>query len=140
MELFLNLLWLVIALVAVGMFHRRAGGAQASAGQRRNGWVALGCALVLLFFVISMTDDLHQEVVLIEESALSKRHVSALDSIQAHTAAPTHAHHLFAAALPPMASSPAWTLVGAVIPWSPAAAIYRVYAEPGRGPPRFTLS
>src|SRR5215469_13110246 len=36
-------------------------------------WTAMGCALVLLFFVVSLTDDLHAEVMLLDESLASRQ-------------------------------------------------------------------
>ncbi len=75
MELVLNLSWL---LLAVACYHfwwprqRRAG-----AGKPRcfRGLLALGCALVVLFPIISVTDDLHEEQAVMEDSSarLTKR-------------------------------------------------------------------
>jgi hypothetical protein len=139
MELFLNLLWLMIALVALGMFHRSVGRDAGSAGQRRNGWVALVCALVLLFFVISLTDDLHQEVVFIEDASLSRKQVTALHSVHAQAPAAHHAHHLFAAIVPEAAFSPELTLAQRLAALSSRCATSRIFSEPGRGPPLLFL-
>ena len=67
MEQFLNLLWLVIVLVAavvwsIGREHQRHG-SHFSSLQEAAG---LGCAFLLLFFAISMTDDLYPDLVIIE--------------------------------------------------------------------------
>ncbi len=48
MELFLNLLWLTIAVVALITVPRRTG----------HSLLALGCALALLFPIVSVSDDL----------------------------------------------------------------------------------
>jgi hypothetical protein len=34
----------------------------------------MGCALVLLFFVVSLTDDLHAAAMLLDECSASRRH------------------------------------------------------------------
>lgn len=93
MEAFLNLLWVLIALGALGtwrgcwMREQREG--------RRNPvreWAAVVCALVLLFFAVSLSDDLHASPMLLEESA-GRRHSVMRDTGQA---APDTSHHLAA--------------------------------------------
>jgi len=75
MELLLNLTWLLVAaMCAIGLL-RRARREPNSA----NIWLfaaAMLCIVVLLFPVISMTDDLHAEVFTAEESG--KRRVVAI--------------------------------------------------------------
>jgi hypothetical protein len=75
MELTLNLVWVCVAiagiLVQIVMLSRYA----AASGRPANSWpkiMAMGCALVILFFVISMTDDLHDQALLLEDSKLSR--------------------------------------------------------------------
>jgi hypothetical protein len=75
MESFLNILWVLIALGALGAWQvswvhqeRRA---------RRNPvqeWTAFVCGMVLLFFAVSLTDDLHSELVLFDECASGRRY------------------------------------------------------------------
>src|SRR5690348_3837992 len=63
-EATLNLLWLSVALAASGCFRlrRRAlSAAPRSRFGRLYGRPALGCALVLLFPVLSITEDLHAQ-------------------------------------------------------------------------------
>jgi|SRR5450631_1327726 hypothetical protein len=77
MELLLNLLWLTLVLPAVLIWRRQS-------VRSRSFWhpcsfraiVLLGCLLVLLFPVVSATDDLHPIPNLIDESNPSKRAVS----------------------------------------------------------------
>ena len=75
MELLLNLAWVLLALPAYWLWRREAG----SRAQRRTGSVecllALACALILLFPVISASDDLHAMRAEMEDSAISKRTV-----------------------------------------------------------------
>ncbi|MFZ0542893.1 MAG: hypothetical protein WBQ87_17640 [Candidatus Sulfotelmatobacter sp.] len=75
MELLLNLAWLLLALPAYWLWRR-------DADLRAARWVtslqcllALGCALVLLFPVISASDDLHAMRAEMEDSSISKRAV-----------------------------------------------------------------
>jgi hypothetical protein len=71
MELALNLLWLCVAIAGIVLQCLVVSRAAASTDQPPNNWrkvVAMGCALVILFFVISMTDDLHDQEVMVEES------------------------------------------------------------------------
>jgi hypothetical protein len=76
MELLLNLLWLTLALPAIWMWRSEA--VRAQNGQRfaRVRPVLLfGCVLMLLFPVVSATDDLHALPQEMEESTPSKRMV-----------------------------------------------------------------
>jgi hypothetical protein len=70
MELLLNLAWLLLALPAYWLWRRRA---------RRFSslqcLLALGCLLVLLFPVISASDDLHAMQTEMEDSSIGKRTV-----------------------------------------------------------------
>jgi hypothetical protein len=75
MELFLNLLWVAIAVVAFGFWRTRwlRERPENSRDPLRE-WTAFACALVLLFFAVSLTDDLHSELVIFDECAGSPRH------------------------------------------------------------------
>jgi|SRR5580698_227607 hypothetical protein len=70
MELLLNLAWLLLALPAYWLWRRNT--------QKRDlgPWpclLALACALIMLFPVVSATDDLHAMRAEMEESGASKR-------------------------------------------------------------------
>ena len=73
MELALNLIWLCLAIVGVAILAcnlcgpPERGDREPSNGQKI---VAMTCALIILFFVVSMTDDLHDQQVAVEESRL----------------------------------------------------------------------
>jgi len=73
MELLLNLAWLLLALPACWLWRN----ARNARGEHRltslQCLIALGCLLVLLFPVISATDDLQAMRTEMEESPLSKR-------------------------------------------------------------------
>jgi hypothetical protein len=75
MELFLNLLWLSMALAALALWrtqwaHQHQDARLACWRQ----WTAFACAAVLLFFAVSLTDDLHADLVLFDEASSGRRH------------------------------------------------------------------
>lgn len=75
MELTLNLVWVCVAIAGILAQVAVLSRAPASLEGHANTWqkiIAMGCALVILFFVISMTDDLHGQEILIEEKRISR--------------------------------------------------------------------
>jgi len=71
MELALNLAWLVCVLVFSGRLWWRLSSGREHAPAGLAPWqsvVTLACALAILFPVISMTDDLHDQQCLFEET------------------------------------------------------------------------
>jgi hypothetical protein len=76
MELLLNLLWLTLALPALWVWRRAPEEACGSPTvQQLRAFLILSCLLVLLFPVVSATDDLHAMQQEMEESSPSKRTV-----------------------------------------------------------------
>lgn len=76
MELFLNVFWLLLALLSVGLWWTqwsRAGRGRAPRQASLRGGIALCCVLVLLFFAISLTDDLHEIPAVAEDTRSSQR-------------------------------------------------------------------
>ncbi len=69
METVLNLIWLVLALAMFCLWRYCWRASQRDIAQKWTAAVALGCALALLFPVISLTDDLHPETVAIDGSS-----------------------------------------------------------------------
>ena len=80
MELLLNLAWLLLALPAYWLWQRDAGTRMARRVSSLQCLLALGCALVLLFPVISASDDLHAMRAEMEDSSVSKRTVRQASS------------------------------------------------------------
>ncbi len=68
MELALNLLWLVVCVSAVRWWIREALARQMTNREALKGLVVLACALVVLFPVISASDDLCAMAAPIEDS------------------------------------------------------------------------
>jgi hypothetical protein len=76
MELLLNLFWLTLALPAIWMWrHESVYAKDCRRFDRIRRFVLLGCVLMLLFPVVSATDDLHAMRQEMEESGPSKRMV-----------------------------------------------------------------
>ena len=75
MELTLNLVWVCVAvagILALAVVLPRAAASSEARASILQKTVAMGCALVILFFVISMTDDLHNQAILFEEKKPSR--------------------------------------------------------------------
>ncbi|HVH71981.1 MAG TPA: hypothetical protein VNB49_12815 [Candidatus Dormibacteraeota bacterium] len=93
MELTLNLVWVGVAIGAVLVLMASLSGSGARLRQPASyarKVTAMGCALVILFFVISMTDDLHDQQVMIEErkvSGIAARTETILNTASARPAA-----------------------------------------------------
>jgi len=83
MELFLNILWLSLALPAIWIWRRKTVPFCATErwGSLRSPLI-LGCALLLLFPAVSATDDLHAIRPEMEESTFSKRAVKLTTAVK----------------------------------------------------------
>jgi hypothetical protein len=137
MELLLNLCWLSLLLPAYLLWRRRTsttGSASPAGSPPARPLVflcALGCAFVLLFPVISASDDLHPMRPEMEESERAFRHPG-------HCACTLHA---LTHAAPPALSSyasltPAFEPIGTVLPFLPQRlGIFPVPVPAGRAPP-----
>ena len=75
MELLLNLAWLLLALPAYGIWRQGVVAKRPNRFNSLQALLALGCLLVLLFPIISATDDLHAMRAEMEEPAATKRSV-----------------------------------------------------------------
>jgi hypothetical protein len=81
MELLLNLVWLTLALPAIWIWRHEPASVGHSRGHSRLGSsLILMCVLVLLFPVVSATDDLHPMRTEMEESSPFKRTVKQSSS------------------------------------------------------------
>lgn len=106
MELTLNLVWVCVAIAAIlaQIVTLSASGAslRRPASYVRK-LIAMGCALVILFFVISMTDDLHNEQVLVEDRKNSRN--AAVTATAANPASPRPVPTHFLLFCPPLTLS-----------------------------------
>jgi hypothetical protein len=97
MEFALNLAWLLLATTSVAILASRVFRADGSKRPGVSRWrfvVALGICLVILFFVISMTDDLNEQQVIAEESGSSQVLLKATSaaSHDKHSTGPDFSH------------------------------------------------
>ena len=137
MELLLNLLWLLIAVALVCVWrtlwsHQRRG----TERRQLQEWSAVSLALVLLFFAVSMSDDMHSEIVALEESSANKRdqiHLSAAHPLMQPARGVRQAHW----ALPLRALGPGgFDTVGTVVVSESAFGTPTSYGlKPNRAPP-----
>ena len=86
MELALNLLWLVISACALAYWLRLRSEQENAPGMLRS-LVVLGCAVLLLFPSISVTDDLHFSSDAVEASTFSVRKAHATSQVHHFTIA-----------------------------------------------------
>ena len=75
MELFLNLVWLLLALPAYSLWRSARSAQSGGRFSSLQCFLALAGVLILLFPVVSATDDLHAMRAEIEESGPNKRNV-----------------------------------------------------------------
>jgi hypothetical protein len=74
METFLNLVWLLLVVVGLCVWQRHW--VRQRSALRRNPlqeWTAFACVMVLMFYVVSMTDDLHPEILLADGCSTGRR-------------------------------------------------------------------
>jgi hypothetical protein len=132
MELLLNLAWLLLALPAFWLWRSSR---TASAGRRFTSpqcVLALGCMLVVLFPVISATDDLRAMRNELEESPASKRTIRHASNDKASAWKWQSPPALIASAKFSIASDQGWQpLIAARLSLPAAPAIQRA----ARGPP-----
>jgi len=80
MELLLNLLWLLLVMPAFWLWRYSRSAPEIRKASRLHCLLALACLLVILFPVISATDDLHVMRAEMEESPTGKRSIGQSDS------------------------------------------------------------
>src|SRR5579883_2392284 len=75
METVLNLIWLAVTIAALWLWHFRWAVSKRESGRSlRLEAVAMVCVLALLFPVISLTDDLHPEIVPADTVSSKRNH------------------------------------------------------------------
>jgi len=139
METFLNLLWLIVTLAALWLWRFRW------LVSRRNPRarvflevVAIGCALAVLFPVISLTDDLHPEIVAVDASS-GKRNACVMVAGTTRTPLmiPATGAHPALAVLRSISLHVAQNIAGIVIPAEDSYRFSRCGSCLGRSPPSF---
>ncbi len=88
MELLLNAIWALIAGACFWAWYRGSRSvAEDSRGYFVRSLIALACFLAIAFPVISLTDDLHQEQLLVEDAGTTVKRLEAARATIAHTLA-----------------------------------------------------
>lgn len=91
MELFLNLLWFAIALIGLALWRSiQPAESRPSRSAAWRQWTAFLCAAVLMFFVVSLSDDLRAEYPVFDESSTCRRQSA---DMAAQHGAPGHPSH-----------------------------------------------
>jgi hypothetical protein len=112
MELFLNLCWLSLLLPAFLLWRQRAILCSTGRGRRPLIFIAtLGCALILLFPVISASDDLHAMRPEMEESERTCR-----DANRCSNSPHAIAHSSQSILVSSVSVSPVFEQMGTVLP------------------------
>lgn len=135
MEVALNTLWLLIAIGAF-LFWRTLGCGRAPARRTAGSSyrvVALASALILLFPSISLTDDLHQEQAVMEDSSRSV--MKARELGETHQRAGRSLFPAVLAALPYFAPVPYVFTPGVVSLRTPVLCLNLISPCEGRSPP-----
>ena len=138
MELFLNCLWVLIAMLILGLWRTRWMRERRDARREPlREWTAIACALVLLFFAVSLTDDLHSEVMLSDDCYTGRRHSSCMHAT-AHSGKTVRA--LAAAIAPGIPSIEALREIGCVVITDPTC-VSSIHHDDqsGRAPPFLSL-
>jgi len=104
-ELFLNIVWVVVAAAVLGTWrinwvHQRKRTLLRSIWE----WTSICVVLVLLFFAVSMTDDLHSDLIVFEECSSSRRNSVLVVAGPEQDSSVPALHTDFAVAAPPVAS------------------------------------
>jgi len=139
MELFLNILWLAVALAFLCLWrsrwiHQRREREHAPWRQ----WSAFVCALILLFFMVSLTDDLHSELVVFEECSAGRRHTTR--TVCPHHSAQDHAAANVYATFSGSFRADAQVVVGSIAPdANRPASSHECCQFQGRSPPLVVL-
>jgi hypothetical protein len=139
MELFLNVLWFAIATCGLCMWRIRwTHQVREHHPEPWRQWTAFASALVLLFFMVSLTDDLHSELVYFEECSASRRHTACLAC--PHHVLKNHVQKVWYAALMVPHFGPFLSPIVGVIPQSRSPQnTLRLGVASGRSPPALVL-
>ena len=139
MELLLNLAWLLLVLPAYGIWRQGAVAKRQNRFNSLQSLLALGCLLVLLFPIISATDDLHAMRAEMEEPGTSKRSVrqASPDKFSVKVSRMHHSPAILQNAIPFALSCDSWreSVITSSSPL-PAPSLLRA----GRAPPIFSLA
>jgi hypothetical protein len=132
MELLLNLAWLLLAFPAIWLWRRSRSAEPGRGVNALQCLLALGCLLVILFPVVSATDDLRAMRSEMEESPASKRTIRQASNDRAAGWKRQSPPALVTAASPLSVGEPGWPPLPASALFVPAAPVIELAA---RAPP-----
>jgi hypothetical protein len=140
MELFLNILWVLIALASLGLWR----GVWKSEQRHRQHapieeWTAFAVILVFLFFAVSLSDDLHAAAIVSDDSG-GRRHsrVCHCPDHASRDLVTAHASALALLANPP--AQPSFRVVTRIAPRTESVATRTEIESPSsRAPPFHSL-
>jgi hypothetical protein len=137
MELLLNLLWLLLAMPAYWLWHYSRTAPQRRKFDALQCFLALGCLLVILFPVVSASDDLRAMRAEMEESSSKKSVCQAIGDKQSSFKWQAQPAALASASASCGFSELAWRWVPASVSSSTSG---RVIARSDRAPPRLVFA
>jgi hypothetical protein len=137
MELLLNLFWLLLAMPAYWLWRYSRTAAQRRKFDALQCFLALGCLLVILFPVVSASDDLRAMRAEMEESSSKKSICQAVGDKQSSLKWQAQPAALASASASCGLSELAWHWVPA---WVLSSSSAGVIARSDRAPPRFILA
>jgi hypothetical protein len=140
MELALNLIWAVIAVVSYALLFRylAAHRTELNPVSSRSHCVALTCALAILFPVISLTDDLQEMQATLEESSTSV--LAAKKSVVTLNLDHQRILHRIPFHLASNATSADWAVLGFLSSHQePRSLPGQLHVEIGRSPPSLAI-
>jgi len=136
MELLLNLAWLLLALPAYLLWRNCRSTPAARRFTAVQCLLALGCMLVILFPVISATDDLRAMRTEMEESPVSKRSMGQSNGERLSASKSQAQPALAVTPYSPVLFEQGWHVVVAVLITTP---VSPVFVRSGRAPPQILL-
>lgn len=140
MELFLNILWAVIALAALGVWrYQWKRQERVDAREPWQQWTAFACALVFVFFAVSLSDDLQAAAILADDCMVGRHHSLTWNRGCASNADDSATHVSLAAG--PAAPSPGrMQIVARIVPAGLKISVIRsLHTIDPRGPPTSPL-
>jgi hypothetical protein len=137
METILNLVWVGVALVSIALwFLRWSLCTRKPAARIRAEIIAMGCAILLLFPVISLTDDLHPEILAVDAVSGKRNGVSLIaHTARPHEAAPKAGIHSLNGVIPSLTGTPVFLVVRMCALFHSSVDLWRSTCHLGRSPP-----
>jgi len=137
METILNLVWLGVALTSTALWFLRGSLCKRKAAVRiRAEIIAMGCAMLLLFPVISLTDDLHPEILAVDAVSGKRNGVFLIaHAARPHEPAPKAGIHALTGVIPSLTGTPDFFVIRMRTLFHCSVDLWRSTCHLGRSPP-----